>query len=70
VQDGAGLSENAYQVRSADGETRVVRSPNRQFAIGEQVDRQGGRLHAHTDSGQPLVSGLCAAPASSTGGRC
>jgi outer membrane lipoprotein SlyB len=70
VQEGAGLSENAYTVRGADGETHVVRSPNHQFAIGEQVDRQGGRLHARTDSGQPLVSRSCAAPAGSADSHC
>lgn len=70
VQEGTGLSENAYQVRGDDGETRVVRSPNRQFAIGEQVDRQGGRLHARSDSGQAPASGLCAAPANSVESRC
>lgn len=70
VQEGTGLSENAYQVRSADGETRVVRSPNRQFAIGEQVDHQAGRLHARSDAGQTPASGLCAAPASAPESRC
>ena len=70
VQEGTGLSENAYKVRGANGETQVVRSPNRQFAIGEQVDQQGGRLHAHTGSGQAPASGLCAAPAGSAGSRC
>ncbi|SFP51340.1 hypothetical protein SAMN05216229_10365 [Geopseudomonas sagittaria] len=70
VQEGTGLSENAYQVRTADGDTKVVRSPNRQFAIGEQVDRQAGRLHARTDSGQAPASGLCAAPATSAESRC
>lgn len=70
VQEGTGLSENAYQVRNDDGETRMVRSPNRQFAIGEQVDRRGGRLHARADSGQAMDRGLCAAPASANDGRC
>ncbi|MNZ46439.1 hypothetical protein D3C78_641210 [compost metagenome] len=70
VQESTGLSENAYTVRTADGETRVVRSPNRQFAIGEQVDRQVGRLHARSDAGQPPASGLCAAPTDSAESRC
>lgn len=70
AQEGAGLSENAYEVRSDDGGTRVVRSPNRQFAIGEQVDRQGGRLHARSDSGQSPASELCAAPANSADVHC
>lgn len=70
VQEGAGLSESAYTVRSADGETKVVRSPNRQFAVGEQVDQRGGRLYARSDSGQAPASGLCAAPAGAADGRC
>jgi len=70
VQEGAGLSENAYTVRGTDGETRVVRSPNRQFAIGEQVDQRGGRLYVRSDSGQPPASGLCAAPAETADVRC
>ncbi|CAD5378254.1 conserved exported hypothetical protein [Pseudomonas sp. OF001] len=69
VQEGTGLSENAYTVRGADGETRVVRSPNRQFAIGEQVDHRGGRLYARSDSGQ-APSGLCAAPTGAADRRC
>lgn len=69
VQEGTGLSENAYTVRGADGETRVVRSPNRQFAIGEQVDHRGGRLYARSDSGQ-APAGLCAAPTGAADGRC
>lgn len=70
VQEGTELSENTYTVRSACGETKVVRSSNRQFAIGEQVDHQAGRLHAHTHLGQAPASGLCAAPAGSTDSRC
>lgn len=69
VQEGTGLSENAYTVRGADGETRVVRSPNRQFVIGEQVDQRGGRLYVRSDSGQ-APAGLCAAPTGAADGRC
>lgn len=70
VQEGAGLSENAYKVRTAAGETAVVRSPNRQLAIGEQVDQRGGRLHVRADAAKDPASGLCSAPTSPSESTC
>ncbi|AWM95183.1 hypothetical protein DJ564_17540 [Pseudomonas sp. 31-12] len=46
VQKATGLEERAYTVRSNTGEERVVRSPREEFAIGQQVDVRGRRLHA------------------------
>src|SRR5690554_1532069 len=46
VQQAAGLEERAYAVRTAGGETQVVRSPTAEFAIGQQVERRGNRLQA------------------------
>lgn len=46
IQSGTGLSETAYAVRREDGETALVRSPNQQFSIGDQVDQSGRRLRA------------------------
>lgn len=46
AQQATGLEERAYAVRTAEGDTRVVRSPNAEFSIGEQVERRGNRLYA------------------------
>ena len=46
AQQASGLEERAYTVRTAEGETRMVRSPNAQFSVGEQVKRRGNRLYA------------------------
>lgn len=48
VQKVSGLEERAYTVRSHTGEEQVVRSPREEFAIGQQVDVKGRRLHAVT----------------------
>ncbi|MHC8333489.1 hypothetical protein [Pseudomonas sp. LB3P25] len=48
VQKASGLEERAYTVRSSTGEERVVRSPREEFAIGQQVNVKGRRLHAIT----------------------
>lgn len=46
AQQASGLEERAYAVRTVEGDTRVVRSPNAEFSIGEQVERRGNRLYA------------------------
>lgn len=46
VQKAGGLEERAYTVRSSTGEEREVRSPREEFAVGQQVNVKGGRLHA------------------------
>ncbi|MCK1790281.1 hypothetical protein [Pseudomonas violetae] len=46
VQKAAGLEERAYAVRSNTGEERVVRSPRKEFAIGQEVEVKGNRMHA------------------------
>lgn len=46
VQKATGLEERAYTVQSNTGEQRVVRSPRHDFAIGQQVEVRGNRLHA------------------------
>ncbi|KIL05741.1 hypothetical protein QX25_04290 [Stutzerimonas stutzeri] len=46
LQAGTGLSETAYAVSGENGETTRVRSPNQRFAIGDQVEQSGRRLHA------------------------
>lgn len=48
VQKASGLEERAYKVRSSTGEERVVRSPREEFAIGQQVEVSGRRLHPVT----------------------
>ena len=48
VQEASGLEERAYTVRSNTGEEQVVRSPHDEFAISQQVDVKGRRLHAIT----------------------
>lgn len=53
IQTASGLEERAYEVRDAKGELRVVRSPTAQFAIGQQVERQGARLQAARLSNTP-----------------
>ncbi|WP_406833992.1 hypothetical protein [Pseudomonas asiatica] len=45
IQSGTGMSETAYAVREDGGSTVVVRSPVQRFAIGDQVEQRGGRLH-------------------------
>ncbi|WP_444815193.1 hypothetical protein [Stutzerimonas frequens] len=56
IQSGAGLSETAYAVRGEDGETALVRSPNQQFAVGDQVDQSGRRLRALGSAQRPSVN--------------
>lgn len=46
VQKASGLEERAYKVRSSTGEEQVVRSPRTEFAVGQQVEVSGRRLHA------------------------
>lgn len=50
AQENTGLSESAYKVRGEDGGIKIVRSPNRQFAVGNQVEHRAGRLQARNDS--------------------
>jgi len=69
VQEGTGLSENAYRVRTASGDVQVVRSPNRHFAAGEQVDREGGRLYA-SGAGKDPARDLCQAPTGPDDAKC
>ena len=70
VQDGTGLSDRAYRVRNDQGKEVVVRSPNHHFAVGEQVDQQGGRLYTHATSGKDPASGLCNAPSHAGEAKC
>lgn len=44
VQEAAGLTETAYEVKDAQGEISTVRSPNARFEPGQQVTRKGPRL--------------------------
>jgi hypothetical protein len=44
VQQAAGLSQTAYEVKDTQGEISTVRSPNAHFEPGQQVTRQGPRL--------------------------
>ncbi|MFV3382635.1 hypothetical protein [Pseudomonas sp. NY15354] len=46
VQSATGLEGNAYTVRDSAGKEQVVRSPRKEFAIGEQVEVEGIRLRA------------------------
>ncbi len=47
VQSASGLEERAYRVGSkTTGEEHIVRSPHAEFAIGQQVEVRGRRLHA------------------------
>ncbi|MFC3152648.1 hypothetical protein ACFOEK_16550 [Litoribrevibacter euphylliae] len=45
AQEISGFSESAYQVKDDQGNVSVVRSPNRQWQIGDHVVVQGRRLH-------------------------
>jgi outer membrane lipoprotein SlyB len=44
VQEAAGLTETAYEVKDAQGKISIVRSPNARFEPGQQVTRKGPRL--------------------------
>jgi hypothetical protein len=44
IQQAAGLTETAYEVKDAQGEISTVRSPNARFEPGQQVARKGPRL--------------------------
>lgn len=44
LQETSGLSEQAYQVSNEHGDVQVVRSPNRQWQIGDQVAVVANRL--------------------------
>jgi outer membrane lipoprotein SlyB len=46
VQEAAGLTETAYEVKDAQGEVSTVRSPNARFEPGQQVTRKGSRLQS------------------------
>lgn len=46
VQQAAGLTETAYEVKDAQGDVSTVRSPNARFEAGQQVTRKGPRLVA------------------------
>lgn len=46
VQETTGLSGRAYKVRNDEGVIKTVRSPNKTFAIGDQVEQRAGRLYA------------------------
>ena len=48
VQKAGGLEERAYRVRNGAGEEQTVRSPRKEFAIGQQVEVSGRRLHEIT----------------------
>lgn len=48
VQSATGQEGHAYKVRSNTGEVRTIRSPNEEFAIGQQVEVSGIRLRAAT----------------------
>lgn len=43
AQDAAGLSDRAYKVRTAEGDVKELRSPNREFAVGDKVETRGNR---------------------------
>ena len=47
VQRASGQSGTAYRVRDEAGEERWVRSPQRRFERGQQVDLRQGRLYPH-----------------------
>lgn len=44
VQEATGLHDDAYVVRSQDGETQTVRSPNVKMAVGDRVQVVDRRL--------------------------
>lgn len=44
TQQGAGLSERAYEVQGDAGERHTVRSPNASFTPGQTVTRSGSRI--------------------------
>ncbi|VVO57621.1 hypothetical protein PS874_00496 [Pseudomonas fluorescens] len=46
VQQAAGLTEKAYEVKDAQGDISTVRSPNARFEAGQQVTRKGPRVVA------------------------
>lgn len=48
VQSATGLQEHAYKVRDSAGKEQVVRSPQEDFAIGQQVEVSGIRLRDAT----------------------
>lgn len=48
AQTATGLEERAYRVRTSTGEEHVVRSPRDEFAVGQQVEVSGRRLHPIT----------------------
>ncbi|MDQ0740304.1 hypothetical protein [Pseudomonas sp. W4I3] len=49
VQQTAGLSDTAYEIKDAQGELKIVRSPNARFAVGQQVQMEGIRLVAQPE---------------------
>lgn len=46
VQSASGNTGTAYMVRDDEGEERWIRSPNRRFEPGQQVDLNQGRIVA------------------------
>lgn len=45
LQQQMGLSGRAYEIEDAQDERHVVRSPNETFSPGQNVRRQGSRIH-------------------------
>ncbi|WP_460427468.1 hypothetical protein [Azotobacter armeniacus] len=59
-QEASGSSDRAYQVRTDSGKVQTVRSPNRRFTIGDQVEIRGNRPY-------PTSAGKSAALADADG---
>jgi hypothetical protein len=47
AQESVGLSGRAYEVDDDTGELRVVRSPNSEWEVGDEVVERGRRLAAN-----------------------
>lgn len=55
AQDVSGLSQNAYEIQEDSGEVKRVRSPSRQYAIGDQVEYRAGRIYPKNSRAEPLA---------------
>ncbi|HET8711485.1 MAG TPA: hypothetical protein VFM32_08920 [Spongiibacteraceae bacterium] len=44
VQDATGLSQRAYLIKTDNGDQVIVRSPNAEFAPGQMVVQDAGRI--------------------------